>query len=70
MTEEKECCSTCRMCYRLTEFDYSHGGCKHSEKEGFVCMAFGYEGVAIWMIGNNPDTARCEVYSPRMERIR
>ena len=67
---EDRCCSTCRMYYRLTKFDYSRGGCKHSDAEGFACLAYGYEGVAIWMIGNNPDTEVCEVYSPRVVKKR
>ena len=59
----KECCNTCKNKYMLEKLDYSQGGCKHSHPEGFICMAFAYEGVANWMIGDDPDEGHCEVYT-------
>ena len=56
-----ECCDTCKLRYEIQRWDYSHGGCEHTNPEGHVCMAFRSEGIAVWMVGN---TGMCEAYTP------
>lgn len=62
-----ECCANCRRAYRLQKLDYSKGGCKHTDMEGYICMAFADEGLACWMVGENPDTGMCECYAPKKD---
>ena len=57
-----ECCATCKNRLKLRKWDYTHGGCEHSDAGGFACMACEDEGMAIWMVGVNPDTGMCECY--------
>lgn len=59
------CCANCARCYMGKKYDYSHGGCKHSDMEGYICMAGADEKLAIWMVGNNMVTGKCEAYTPR-----
>ena len=61
--EKKRCCSTCKYMKRLIKWDYSGGGCKHSEYDGFVCLACAFEDVAIHMVGADPDVGACEVWA-------
>jgi hypothetical protein len=66
----KECCINCKLCFPLVKFDYSQGGCKHSDMDGYVCMAFalaeqGEPPVAIWMVGCDPSRDMCECYIPK-----
>lgn len=63
----KECCANCRRRYKLTRFDYSHGGCEHTDMDGYICMAFADEGEAVWMVGLNAETGLCEVFEPKEE---
>lgn len=63
----KECCANCRRRYELTKFDYSHGGCEHTEMEGFICMAFADEGEAVWMVGLKAEVGLCELFAPKEE---
>lgn len=63
----KECCATCKRNLKIEKLDYSEGGCKHSHPEGFICLAFAYEGVASWMVGSDPENEMCEVYAPKNE---
>lgn len=65
----KECCKNCKRNLKLTKFDYSQGGCKHTDMEGFICTAFAYEGEAVWMIGLNQEEGLCEVFLPKEELI-
>lgn len=58
----KECCSTCASCKKLVKFDYSGRGCKHTDMEGYACLAFETEGTVIWMVGNDKDHGMCECY--------
>ncbi len=58
----KECCSNCKHKMTLTKYDYSHGGCEHTEYEGFACTAFASEGDIIHMVGSNPDKGSCEMF--------
>ena len=60
-----ECCDTCRYKLRLVQYNYSHGGCNHTDMAGYVCMAPEYENEAIWMIGTNPAIGMCECYESK-----
>ena len=60
-----ECCKTCRYRLKLVKYDYSHGGCKHEDMDGYVCMSFAHEGVACWMVGLDENTGFCECYKPK-----
>lgn len=62
-----ECCSNCRLRFGLTKFDYSQGGCKHTNMDGYICMAFSDERQAVWMVGEDPEKAMCECYMPLKE---
>ena len=57
----------CKFRYKLMKFDYSHGGCEHSEPGGFICMAFENDGEAVWMVGTNG--CFCECYTPKEGKI-
>ena len=66
----RECCINCKLCFPLVKFDYSQGGCKHSDMDGFVCMAFadphmGEPTVAIWMVGCDEERDMCECFMPK-----
>lgn len=63
----KECCANCRRRYKLTRFDYSHGGCEHTDMDGYICMAFADERQAVWMVGLNAEKALCELFEPKKE---
>lgn len=63
----KESCDTCKYRLALRKYDYSEGGCKHTHMEGFTCMVFAREGIAVWMYGLDESEALCECYSPRKE---
>ena len=58
----KECWANCRRRYKLTKFDYSHGGCEHTEMDGYICMAFACEGQAVWMVGCHEQFDLCECF--------
>lgn len=60
-----ESCENCKRRYRLRKSDYSHGGCEHTDMEGFVCMCFASEGIAEWMVGNVAEYEICEAYQPK-----
>lgn len=59
------CCANCRLRYNLAKLDYSHGGCEHTDMEGFICMVFADEGKAEWLVGVHEETDQCECFSPR-----
>ena len=54
----------CIFRLKATKFDYSQGGCKHTDMDGFICTAFASEGKAVWMVGL-PNGCMCDMYSPR-----
>ena len=58
----KECCANCNRRYKLTKFDYSHGGCEHTNMEGYICMAFADEKQAVWMVGSRENFDVCECF--------
>ena len=59
-----QCCNTCKHKMKLEKWDYSQGGCIHTDYDGFACTAFGYEGVIIHNVGGNPAKGMCECYTP------
>ena len=64
-----KCCNNCRKKLRLEEWEYMHsdGGTNvyHTKCDGYVCLAFADEGLAVWMTGTDPNKERCEVWSER-----
>jgi len=63
---EKRCCNTCKLKLELLTFNYPpSGGCKHSENDGFCCLGLAAEGVAVHMVGVDPDSGICENYIRR-----
>lgn len=62
-----DCCANCRLRYDLIRYDYSGGGCEHSDVPGFACMIFADEGKAIWMYGVG-EQEKCEHFTPKEEK--
>lgn len=62
-----KCCATCNKQFVLHRYDYSEGGCNHSMESGYVCSAFAHEGIMVHMIGSDPKSAHCEMWSERKE---
>ena len=60
----KECCKNCMLSLHVKKCDYTKGGCKDSDMQGFVCLGFAHEGLACWMVGVDPEVEICEMYSP------
>lgn len=58
----KECCENCGNRYKLVKFDYSRGGCKHTDMDGYICMAFAEERQAVWMVGTHEQLDLCECF--------
>ena len=52
----------CIFRMKATKFDYSQGGCKHTDMDGFICLAFASEREAVWMVGL-PNGCMCEMYT-------
>ena len=65
----KKCCANCKFKFDLKILDYSNGGCRHSDADGFICMNFEDEGIAMHMIGLDENTGSCEAYSSRKKEI-
>ncbi len=61
----KECCENCGNRYKLVKFDYSRGGCKHTDMDGYICMAFASENQAVWMVGLQEQSGLCECYTSK-----
>ena len=64
----KECCNNCRHKYDLVKFDYSKGGCEHTNMDGYVCALFEnfkHDRKAIWMFGEDPEYGRCEMFEEK-----
>lgn len=61
----KECCNTCKLKKKLVKFDYSQGGCIHTDYDGYACLALAFEDEVVHMVGHNPELGMCEMYSPR-----
>ena len=57
----KECCATCRYNRELVKFDYSQGGCRHTNMDGFACVMPENEGRAVWMVGSDAENDQCEL---------
>lgn len=63
---KEECCTTCARCFKAEKSDYSNGGCKDSDMEGYICMCFADEDIAVWMVGTSQNE-QCEMYIPKGE---
>ena len=63
-----ENCTNCKRNLKLVKFDYSEGGCVHTDYDGYACMALASEQIVVHMIGLNPEKAGCEMYIARLER--
>lgn len=61
----KKCCNTCRLKKKLIKFDYSQGGCIHTDYDGYACLIFASENKVVHMVGCDPELEMCEMYSPR-----
>lgn len=64
-TMVRECCNTCKLKKKLVKFDYSQGGCIHTDYDGYACLALAFEDEVVHMVGHNPEFGMCEMYSPR-----
>jgi len=64
MMRDGMACSNCRYNLRLKKYDYSQGGCKHTDMEGSACLAFASEGDVIWMVGGDLENDLCECWTP------
>ena len=62
-----ENCRNCRHRLEITKLDYSQGGCKHTDMEGFVCTGLAYEGTAYWMVGLEPEKEMCEMWEGKVK---
>lgn len=60
-----ECCKNCGHRMNLIKFDYSQGGCAHSNYEGWACTIFEIEGSVVHMIGLDINKAHCEMWAER-----
>ena len=58
-------CTNCRLKLRLEKWDCSRRGVPKQEQEGYVCLAFANEGLAVQMVGANPEDGRCEMFTPK-----
>ena len=68
MWELKECCANCVLMYEAHKTDYNKLGTDEdidSKIDGYICMAFAFERVANLMIGSDPNTGMCEMYTER-----
>ncbi len=61
----EECCETCDLRLRVEKLDCSQGGLKRSSQEGYICLAFQREGIASWIVGQDPENGVCECYMPK-----
>ena len=61
----EKCCNTCGLKKKLVKFDYSQGGCIHTDYDGYACLAFTSDNEVIHMVGHNPELGMCEMYSPK-----
>lgn len=61
----EESCETCARRYRLRKSVYSRSGCETTDVDGYICMCFANDGVALWMTGTIEEYGVCEAYQPR-----
>ncbi len=60
-----DCCENCKHNLKLVKYDYSKGGCIHTDYDGYAYMAFASEGQVTHMVGIRPETAHCEMFAER-----
>ena len=64
----KECCANCALMYKAHKTDFTKLNTDEdidSVLEGYICMAFACERVATQMVGGDPKTGICEMYTPK-----
>ena len=61
-------CHNCQYRLKLEKLDYRGRGCKHTDMEGFICLALAGEGVASWMLGLDHDDSKCECWKRKEKR--
>lgn len=59
--DKTESCASCKHRCKIERYDYSHGGCEHSEYDGYGCTVFLDEGVVIHMVGLG-EKEKCECW--------
>lgn len=64
MTYQK-CCAVCKHCHKLIKYDYSQGGCIHSDVPGYACYIPEDGEEIIWMSGVDTYTGICENFDPK-----
>ena len=70
MTFEVGCCATCKRYAPIIKYDYSKGGCKHTEMDGYACLLDLSQYTTdkpkvIWMVGSDASREMCECYESR-----
>lgn len=58
------CCNNCKFHLKLVKFDYSQGGCIHTDYDGYACAVFASEGEIVHMVGLD-GTTQCEMWTPK-----
>lgn len=62
------CCNSCVRWVDLAHWIYNEDGTVDKVSKGEkVCLACSDEGIAIHMVGGDPDKDMCEMYFPRSE---
>lgn len=64
----KECCANCKLMFKAHKTDFTKLKTNEpidSELDGYICMAFAYERIATWMIGNDIKSGFCEAFTPK-----
>lgn len=63
-----ESCENCRLRLKLSKWDYSdvkNKGVPKEDMEGYVCLAFQNEGLAVWLVGESEKNGMCECWEER-----
>lgn len=56
-------CENCKHRFDLVQFRYYGNECEHIKESGFICDIFAYEGLMIWMTGNESEFNQgCECF--------
>ena len=61
----KECCANCTKCLKLVRHHHFVHGVDHIDYGGYICLAFAFEGIAVWLTGTDPNKERCEEFSAK-----
>lgn len=63
----KKCCTNCKNRFDAQKTDFTKLNTDEpidSILDGFICMAFASERVAVLMVGTDEQNGICEMYSP------